>query len=130
MDKGTGKEQKITIQASSGLSDDEIEKMKHAAEEHAEEDKKKRESIDAKNNADSLIYSTEKLIKENKEKIAEDKQKELTDGIESLKKAIEDDDAEKMKSESEALQKVVYEVSAELYKQSPDAQQETESWRR
>tara|TARA_B100000586_G_scaffold261106_1_gene228057 strand:- start:709 stop:2667 length:1959 start_codon:yes stop_codon:yes gene_type:complete len=127
VDKGTGKEQKITIQASSGLSDDEIEKMKHTAEEHAEEDKKKRESIDAKNNADSLVYSTEKLIKENKEKIAEDKQKELTDGIEALKKAIEDDDAEKMKSESEALQKVVYEVSAELYKQSPDAQQETES---
>ena len=127
VDKGTGKEQKITIQASSGLSDDEIEKMKHTAEEHAEEDKKKRESIDAKNNADSLVYSTEKLIKENKEKIAEDKQKELTDGIESLKKAIEDDDAEKMKSESETLQKVVYEVSAELYKQSPDAQQETES---
>ena len=127
VDKGTGKEQKITIQASSGLSDDEIEKMKHTAEEHAEEDKKKRESIDAKNNADSLVYSTEKLIKENKEKIAEDKQKELTDGIEALKKAIEDDDAEKMKSESETLQKVVYEVSAELYKQSPDAQQETES---
>jgi molecular chaperone DnaK len=127
VDKGTGKEQKITIQASSGLSDDEIEKMKHAAEEHAEEDKKKRESIEAKNNADSLVYSTEKLIKENKEKIAEDKQKELTDGIEALKKAIEDDDAEKMKSESETLQKVVYEVSAELYKQNPEEQQDTES---
>ena len=74
-----------------------------------QKNKKKRESIDAKNNADSLVYSTEKLIKENKEKIAEDKQKELTEGIELLKKAIEADDAEN-ESESEALQKVVYDL--------------------
>jgi molecular chaperone DnaK len=120
-DKGTGKEQKITIQSSSGLSDSEIEKMKKDAESHAEEDKKKRESIDARNQADSLIYSTEKLIKDSKEKIAEDKQKQLNDGIDALKKALAEDNAEKMKTESEVLQKIVYEVSAELYKQDPQS---------
>ena len=125
-DKGTGKEQKITIQSSSGLSDSEIEKMKKDAEAHAEEDKKKRESIDAKNQADSLIYSTEKLMKESKEKIAEDKQKQLTDGIDALKKALAEDNSEKMKTESEALQKIVYEVSAELYKQDPQAASQSE----
>ncbi len=124
VDKGTGKEQKITIESSSGLSEDEIEKMKQDAEAHAEEDKQKRESIDVKNQADSLVYSTEKLIKDSKDKIPEDKQKVLNEGIEKLKKVIADDDAEQMKSETEALQKVVYEVTAELYKQDPAAAQQ------
>ena len=123
VDKGTGKEQKITIQASSGLSDEEIEKMKNDAEVHAEEDKKKREGIESKNQADSLVYSTEKLLKDSADKISDDHKKKLEEGITELKKVIQDDDTEKMKAETEKLQAVVYEVSAELYKQSPEATQ-------
>ena len=123
VDKGTGKEQKITIQASSGLSDEEIEKMKNDAEVHAEEDKKKREGIESKNQADSLVYSTEKLLKDSADKISDDHKKKLEEGITELKKIIQDDDTEKMKAETEKLQAVVYEVSAELYKQSPEAAQ-------
>ena len=121
-DKGTGKEQKITIQASSDLSDDDIEKMKKDAEQYAEEDKKKREEIDVKNNADSLVYSTEKLIKDNPEKIADDKKTSLEGGIKTLKEAIESNDVEKIKEETEKLQAVVYEVSAELYKTEEGAE--------
>ncbi|RAP33035.1 molecular chaperone DnaK [Candidatus Marinamargulisbacteria bacterium SCGC AG-410-N11] len=123
-DKGTGKEQKITIQASSGISDDEIERMKKDAEQYSEEDKKKRESIDTKNNADSLVYSTEKLLKDSADKISDDHKTKLEDGVANLKKTIESDDLEKIKSETEELQKVVYEVSAELYKQDPQAAQD------
>lgn len=125
VDKGTGKEQKITIQASSGLSDDEIEKMKKDAELHADEDKKKREVIDAKNEADALIHSTEKLLKESAEKITDDHKAQLEKEMETLKK-VKDEEASKedLKTAIEALQKVVYEVSAELYKQDPQAAEE------
>lgn len=120
-DKGTGKEQKITIQASSGLSDEEIEKMKKDAESHAEEDKKKKESIDAKNEAESLAYSTEKLVKDNGDKISDDKKKILEEGVKSLREAIQSDDADKIKAEVEKLQKEVHAVSEEIYKQDPQA---------
>jgi molecular chaperone DnaK len=119
-DKGTGKEQKITIQASSGLSDDEIENMKKDAEAHAEEDKKKKESVDAKNEGESLAYSTEKLIKDNADKIPEDKKSGLEEGIKAVREALATDDAEKIKAEVEKLQTEVHAVSEELYKQ-PDA---------
>jgi len=123
VDKGTGKEQKITIQASSGLSDDEIEKMKNDAEAHAEEDKKKRENIEAKNQADSLVYSAEKLVKDNAEKVSDENKKKLEDGVAELKTVLEDAevDTEKLKAETEKLQAVVHEVSAELYKENPEA---------
>ncbi len=88
-DKGTGKEQKITITASSGLSDEDIEKMKNDADAHAEEDKKKKEEIETKNQADALIYSTEKQIKENADKINEEAKKTLETGVDDLKKAVE-----------------------------------------
>jgi molecular chaperone DnaK len=120
VDKGTGKEQKITIQASSGLSDEDIEKMKQDAETHAEEDKAKRELIDAKNEADALLHSTEKLLTDSAEKISDDHKSQLEKGVEELKKVIEDaTDKDALKAEVEKLQKVVYEVSAELYKQDP-----------
>ena len=106
-DKGTGKEQKITIQASSGLSDEEIEKMKKDAEAHVEEDKKKKESVDAKNEGESLAYSTEKLIKDNGDKIPEDKKKSLEEGIKSLREALQSDDIEKIKPEEKKDDKVV-----------------------
>lgn len=121
VDKGTGKEQKITIQASSGLSDDDIEKMKKDAEQYAEEDKKKREAIDKKNEADGLVASIDKLLRESSDKISDEHKKQLEAGKEDLKKAIETDDIEKIVAETEKVQKVVYEVSAELYKQDPQA---------
>ncbi|MEI7522282.1 MAG: molecular chaperone DnaK [Candidatus Saccharibacteria bacterium] len=94
-DKGTGKEQSITIQGSSGLSKDEVEKMAKDAEAHAEEDKKLRESIEAKNHLDSAIYQAEKMKDDNKDKLAEDDLKTLTDAIEEAKKVIADEKADK-----------------------------------
>ncbi len=120
VDKGTGKEQKITIQASSGLSKDDIEKMKQDAEAHADEDKKKRESIDAKNEADALVYQTEKLIEESGDKIGDHKAK-LEAALVTMKEALSSDDIEKINAEKTALQTAVYEASAELYKQEPAA---------
>lgn len=117
IDKGTGKEQKITITASSGLSDDDIEKMKKDAEENAESDKQKREAVEVKNEAETLVYQAEKLISENKEKIGEESVTKLEAGIADLKKAIESDDATEMKAKTEALQKDVHEASTALYQQ-------------
>lgn len=121
VDKGTGKEQKITIQASSGLSDDDIEKMKQDAEKFAEDDKKKREEVDKKNEADALLASIEKLLRESADKISDDHKKQLEAGKDDLKKAIETNEIDKIVAETEKVQKVVYEVSAELYKQDPAA---------
>ena len=128
-DKGTGKEQKITIQASSGLSDEEIEKMKKDAEQHSEEDKKKKEAVQVKNDADTLVYSAEKLIKdkESKDKVSEEDKKKLEDGIASLKKTMETNDSEKIKSETETFQAVVHEISAKLYQQTPGAGAEAQA---
>ena len=122
-DKGTGKEQKITITGSTGLSDEEIEKMAKDAEMYAEEDRKKKESIEAKNNADSTIYQGDKLIKDNPDKIAEeDKQK-----FEEAKKALEDvvskDDVEGIKTETEKVQKVLEEIGSKIYQQAASEQQ-------
>jgi molecular chaperone DnaK len=127
-DKGTGKEQKITITASSGLSKDDIERMKKDAESHADEDRKKREFIDIKNQADSLIYSTEKMVKDNEAKLSPESKTTLETGIEALKKAVESNDGDTIKNETEAFQKKVYEISAELYKQAeePAAQGQAE----
>ena len=120
-DKGTGKEQKITIQASSGLSDDDIERMKKEAEQFAEEDKKKREEVDIKNEADALSIQIDKLLKDNAEKISDEHKKKCEEANESLKKAVQEGNIETIKSEKEKAQAVVYEVSAELYKQDPAA---------
>ena len=84
-DKGTGKEQKIQIQASGGLSDEEIQKMVKEAEANKEADKKKRESVDARNQADSLVFSTEKSLKEHGDKISAEEKKAIEDGITDLK---------------------------------------------
>ena len=121
-DKGTGKEQKITITASSGLSDEDIERMKKDAEAHAEEDKKKRESIETKNQADSLVYSTEKLLKDSGDKVKPETKEKLEAGITTMKEAIASDDAVKIKSEFETFEKLVHETSAELYQAASEAQ--------
>ena len=117
-DTATGKEQKITITATSHLSDDEIERMVNEAKDHAEEDKKQRESIDAKNTADGLVYSTEKLLKDMGEKVPADMKKKIEDQVKVLKKAIESNDGELIKKETETLQNLQNELSQKLYAQS------------
>jgi molecular chaperone DnaK len=120
-DKGTGKEQKITITASSELSEEDIERMKKEAEASADEDKKKREAIEAKNSADNLIYQTEKTMTDAKDKLKDETKTQLEEGIKTLKEAVASDDTEKIKEETETLQKKVHEFAQELYKENPEA---------
>ena len=119
-DKGTGKEQKITITASSELSDDDIERMKKEAEASAEEDKKKREAIEAKNNAENLIYQTEKTIEDAKDKIKEDSKTAIEASITELKEAIASEDTTAITEKTDALQKKVHEFAQELYQANPE----------
>lgn len=114
-DMGTGKEQKITIKSSSGLSDDEIKKMQQEAEEHAEEDKKKREEVDLHNEVDQLIFSTEKTIKDVKGKVSEDEVKPVQAALDDLKKVQKTTDLEELKAKKEALTKVAQELAVKLY---------------
>ena len=120
-DKSTGKEQQIRIQASGGLSDDEIERMVKEAEENAEADKKKRESVDTKNHADSLINETEKNLKEHGDKVPEDDKNKITADIEELKKVKDGDDIEAIKSKTEALVQSSLKLGEAIYKQNPQA---------
>ncbi|MDO4912308.1 MAG: molecular chaperone DnaK [Lactobacillus sp.] len=114
-DMGTGKEQKITIKSTSGLSDDEIERMKKEAEEHAEEDNKKREEVDLRNEVDQLIFQTEKTLKEVGDKVPETEVKPVKDALEDLKKAQEANDLNAMKEKKEALTKVAQDLAVKLY---------------
>ncbi|NBV42900.1 molecular chaperone DnaK, partial [bacterium] len=123
-DKGTGKSQKITITASSGLSKDDIERMKKDAEAHAADDQKRQAVVEARNNADSLIYSTEKTLSENDAKISDETKTKLRDAIAATRTVLGSDDPEAIKAETEKLQKVVFDASSELYK---DAQPEGET---
>jgi len=123
-DLGTGKEQKITITASSGLSDADIEQMVQEADQHAEDDEQRRESAETRNQADSLAYGAEKMLSENADKVSDEKKKPVESAIETLKGAIKDDDIERMKSAMEALNAALQEASTELYAQ---AQAEAES---
>jgi molecular chaperone DnaK len=115
-DLGTGKEQKITITASSGLSKDEIEKMKKDAEAHAEEDKQRREEIETRNEADNAVYRTEKMLKENADKISGDSKSKIEKCVADVKEALKGSDAAAIKSSSEKLNEAWQAVSAELYK--------------
>jgi molecular chaperone DnaK len=126
-DLGTKKEAKITIEAGSKLSKDEIEKLKQDAEKFADEDKKKKEAIDIKNEAESYIYTTEKLVNHDlKDKIAQEKGIKITDAIRELKEVL-NKDAEQIKTKLDALKSLVNEVTTELYKNvsSPSADQQT-----
>jgi len=116
-DKGTGKEQSITIQGSSGLSKDEVEKMRKDAESHAEEDKAKRESVEAKNVLDSAIYQAEKLKSDNKEKVSEEDVKTLDEAVAEAKKVAEQEDASKEDLEKAAkeLTDKMMPIGAKLY---------------
>ncbi len=114
-DLGTGKSQKITITASSGLSKDEVQKMQKEAEAHAEEDKKLREKVELKNRCDARVYETEKLMKEHKDIISGDQKKKLEDAIEKVKDALKRDDADAMKTAEEQLTEVWHGVSSDIY---------------
>ncbi|MFN7141397.1 MAG: Hsp70 family protein, partial [Limisphaerales bacterium] len=119
-DLGTGKEQKITITASSGLSKDEIEKMRKDAELHAEEDKKKREEIETRNEADNSVYRTEKLLKDSGDKISGDAKSKIEGALNEVKEALKGSDSAAIKAASEKLNAAWQEVSAELYKSAAE----------
>ena len=121
-DLGTGKEQKITITASSGLSEEDIEKMKQDAESHAEDDKKRREEVDLRNNADNLAYQTEKMLKDNGDKIPDDKKSAVESANNELKEALKGTAADAIKAATEKLQQVVQDASQDIYKAAQEAQ--------
>ena len=129
-DKGTGKEQHITIQGSTGLSEEEIEQMKKDAEEHAEEDKKKKEIVDARNNADTLVFSLEKQMKEHEEKINDDLKTKIEGKMQALKDLLAKDDAspesiktatEELATEAQEIGKIVYEAAQQKQEQPSDS---------
>ena len=115
-DLGTGKEQHIQITSSSGLSEEEIERMKKDAEANAEADKKKREGIDAKNEADGLVFATEKSLKEIGDKISADDKSKIEAALNELKEALKSDNIDNIKAKAEALKQASYKMAEELYK--------------
>ena len=125
-DKGTGKEQQITITSSNKLSDEEIEQKVKEAEAHAEEDKKRQEEIEIRNTADSLVYTADKTLEELKDQLGEDKQTLIKDQQQELKDAIEKDDIDLIKEKSDALDKTIQEIGAEIYQQAAQAQQQAQ----
>ncbi len=126
-DKATGKEQSIRIEGSSGLTEDEKKRMQADAEKHAAEDNKKKEAAEAKNMAETLAYTTEKMIKDNADKIKEEDKKELETKIEAVRNAIKSDKIEDIKSSTEDLSKSAQKVGGELYKQQPQGNQSQEA---
>src|SRR3989339_1983867 len=124
-DKGTGKEQKITITASSGLSKDDIEKMKKDAEMHATEDKKKQETSELKNNADTMVYTTEKMLKEYGDKVPEADKKAVEEKVEALKKIKDSGDNEAIKKAADELTNAAQKIGQAMY-QAEQKNKETE----
>ena len=121
-DKGTNKEQSITIKSSSGLSDEEVEKMVREAEENAEEDKKRREEVDLRNEADQLIFTTDKTIKDLGDKVSDEDKQNAETAKEELKKALEGEDIEEIKAKKDALEEQVQQLSVKLYEQMQQEQ--------
>jgi molecular chaperone DnaK len=122
-DLGTGKEQKITITASSGLSKDEIEKMRKDGELHAEEDRQRKEEIETRNEADNAVYRSEKMLKDNKDKISEGDRTKIETALNEVKEALKGTDAAAIKTASEKLNEAWQAVSAELYKAAAEKAQ-------
>jgi molecular chaperone DnaK len=122
-DKATGKEQQIRIQASGGLSEGDIDRMVKDAEAHAEEDKRRRELVEAKNNADALIHTTERTLSESGDKVAQGDHDAVQQAIQALKDVLGSDDAAQIKAKTEALGQVSMKLGEALYK----AQQEQEA---
>ena len=120
-DLGTGKEQKITITASSGLSKDEIEKMRQDAESHADEDKKRREEVEARNKADNAVYTTEKMLKENGDKLKGEDKSKIESALNGVKEALKGSDAAAIEGALSKLNEVQQAIWAEVYKQASQA---------
>ena len=126
-DKGTGKEQKITITASSGLSQEDVEKLVQEAEANADDDRKKKESVETRNIADDLIYTTEKTLAENSDKVPEELKTQIESKVATLKEALESDDDESIKSSLDDLQQTLQELGNAVYSQeSENPNNETE----
>jgi len=125
-DKGTGKEQKIQIQASGGLSDEEIEKMVKDAEANKDADKKKRESVDVRNQADTLIHSTEKNLKEHGTKISDTEKKAIEDASSAVKEALKSEDTEDIKKKTEALVQASMKLGEAIYKSQQSAKPDSD----
>jgi molecular chaperone DnaK len=121
-DLATGKEQQITITASSGLSKEDVEKMVEQAAAHAEEDRKKKEEIEARNQLDTLIYSTEKTLKENREKVAADAAEKIDEALKRAKEELESGDVSRMKAAVETLQKETHHLAEMMYQSAKAAQ--------
>lgn len=121
-DMGTGKEQKITIKSSSGLSDEEIKRMQKDAEEHADEDKKRKEEADLRNEVDQLIFSTDKTLNDTKDKLSDADRKPVEDALNDLKKAQKDNNLDEMKEKKDALAKATQDLAVKLYQQNGGAQ--------
>jgi molecular chaperone DnaK len=121
-DLGTGKEQKIRIESSSGLSEDEINKMVKDAEQHADEDKKARERAEARNEADSLVYTTEKSLSDYGDKVSDSDRQAIQSAIDDLKKALEGDDLEDIKQKTEALKQASHTLAQTVYQQAQQEQ--------
>ena len=121
-DKATGKEQQIRIQASGGLSDDDIDQMVKDAEAHADEDKKKRELVDARNQADSLIHTTEKTLSEHEDKVDAADKEEIQAKVQELKDVLESEDAEDIKAKTEALMQASMKLGEAMYQAEQENQ--------
>ena len=121
-DLGTGKEQSVRIESSSGLSESEIERMVKEAEANAEADKKEREKVDARNEGDSMVYATEKTLKELGDKVNAAEKQKIEDAVAALKQALAGDNVEDIKAKTEALKQASYKIAEEVYKQQAAAQ--------
>ncbi|WP_210618800.1 molecular chaperone DnaK [Mammaliicoccus lentus] len=126
-DLGTNKEQKITIESSSSLSDDEIDRMVKDAEKNAEEDKKRREEIDLRNEADQMVFTVDKTLSDLGDNVEESEKTKAEDAKEELKKALEGDDIEDIRTKKDALEEIVQQLSVKMYEQAAQAQQGAES---
>jgi molecular chaperone DnaK len=122
-DKATGRSQNITITASSGLSEDEVERMRQEAEQHAEEDRKRRDLIEAKNHADNMVYTAEKTLKDLGDKIPQDLKQKVEDAASKVREVKDGEDLEAIKKASEELGEVIQQLGAAAYQQTPEAPQ-------
>ncbi len=128
-DKATGKEQSIRIEASSELSKEDIERMKKEAEAHIEEDKKKKEKIEVKNKADTLVYTTEKTLREHGDKVDSKAKQEIEQKIEALKKVKDGNNFEEIKKASDQLSQAIQKIGSDLYKAQQEAQKQEEKYK-
>jgi molecular chaperone DnaK len=115
-DKATNKEQKITIQSSTGLTKEEAEKMRTEAESHAEEDRRRMEEVESRNRLDGIVYQAEKMVRENREKIGESDVKSLEEAIEDAKKAMSEGGSARLRSATENIERSLHRVAEVLYK--------------